>query len=126
MGRKSVNLETEINKLHDRVSKIVTSLSDARRLFDVLEDFRIEHELESQLYNETASTDENLLYLFQPEIESAFNSAGKQISEFRVEYSGELYDTRGELFDSYNAFNVQTMAIINKHQKITLLLTPLN
>ena len=67
----------EVRKLHQRLEN---NLTDAQKLFDLLEILRCEQGLDSRFVNETERRVPRFIYMLQEHVEQGFNQAGEQVS----------------------------------------------
>ena len=126
IGRKTKgDLEAklvELRKLYQRLEKNIT---DAQKLFDLLEILRCEQGLESRFINEDERRVPGFIYMLQEHVEHGFNEAGEQVAPVSLFLESDKVCGLVEAIKQTGLFSAEMEQINEETQQGHILLHPI-
>ena len=113
----------ELRKLHQRHEK---KLTDAQKLFDLLDILRSEQGLESRFINEDETRVPGFIYMLQEHVEHGFNEAGEQVAPVSLFLESDKVCGLVEAIESTGLFGAELQQLNQDKLQGHILLHPRN
>ncbi|MCL1064269.1 DUF2913 family protein [Shewanella benthica] len=113
----------EVRKLHQRLDK---NLSDAQKLFDLLEILRCEQGLESRFIKENERRVPGFIYMLQEHVEYGFNEAGEQAAPVSLFLESDKVYGLVEAIELTGLFSAEMQQLNQDKLQGHILLHPIN
>jgi hypothetical protein len=126
IGRqKGANLEFKLIEIGGLITKNTEDVTDAHKLFDLLELVRVKHGIESRFILDGEARKSKFIYLLRSHVEHGFAEAGEQIAPVSVFYESPEFDKLEAMLKGEALFNVEVAQVNPDCQQIHLILHPL-
>ncbi|QDO84027.1 DUF2913 family protein [Shewanella psychropiezotolerans] len=119
------NLEVKLNEIHQLHCCLERNLTDAQRLFDLLEILRCEQGLDSRFVNETERRVPGFIYMLQEHIENGFNDDGEQVSPISLFLESDKTGGLVEAIEQTELFSAEMKQLNEEAKQGHILLHPI-
>ncbi|ABN63979.1 DUF2913 family protein [Shewanella baltica] len=126
IGRqKGASLELKLIEIGSLITKNTEEVTDAQKLFDLLELVRVKHDIESRFILDGEARKSKFIYLLRSHVEYGFAETGEQIAPVSVFYESPEFDKLEAILKGEALFNVEVAQVNPDCQQIHLILHPL-
>lgn len=108
IGRqKTESLEFKLIEVDGLLKKSLINVTDAQKLFDLLENVRVKHGVNTRFILNNEVRKPQFVYLLRSHIENGFSDEGKQVAPVSLFYESPEYDKLEALINSEGLFKVE-------------------
>ncbi|MCR4535492.1 DUF2913 family protein [Shewanella xiamenensis] len=126
IGReKAESLEFKLIEVDGLLKKSLINVTDTQKLFDLLENVRVKHGVNTRFILNNEARKQQFVYLLRSHIENGFSDEGKQVAPVSLFYESPEYDKLEALINSEGLFKVEVAQVNHTCQQIHLILHPL-
>ncbi|GIU42979.1 hypothetical protein TUM4438_10830 [Shewanella sairae] len=125
IGRsKGGDLEKKLNDIHAHVLKEMGNVTDAQRLFDLLEIMKYQYKIDSRFIIENEVRKPRFIYLLQAHIENCFGDDGEQVAPISLFLESPKANELEGMVNNTGLFIAEVHEINDTMQQVHLLLHP--
>lgn len=125
IGRsKTGNLENKLNEIYAHVLHEMNNVTDAQRLFDLLEDLKHQHKLDSKFIIDNEARKPKFIYLLQSHIENCFGEKGEQVAPISLFLESPRANELEGMINETGLFIAEEYEINQAMQQVHVLLHP--
>ncbi|WP_394230538.1 DUF2913 family protein [Shewanella colwelliana] len=127
IGRhKQGDLENKLHEVNSSILDDVKNVTDAQKLFDLLDELRVKYKIESRFIIENEKRKARFVYLLQSHIENGFDDDGKQVAPISLFWESPKSSQLESMVNEVGLFKAVTEDINEDSHQVHVILHPMN